>query len=840
MARLKFKNGIVEDYTIVLSTRDYRKLGQIQNIIGLNSKINENSANEVSFTTKNITLESLVKIEDLNLRSKLYDYYQKNIWQQLVDLKLIWIKELDEYYEITVSLEDSDGISKRIVGKSLCESELSQINITAEINTEDDIKRDDYEITTFYNAANPKASLLNRVLSKAPHYKIAHVDESLVKIQRTFKISNSTIYNFLTGECAEQFNCIFKFDTATRSISVYDLMTVCGECGERGEFYDRCPSCGSTHLKIYGKDTTIFVDKNNLSDQISCECDASSIKNCFKLEAGDDLMTSTVRMLNVNSSNYIYIIPEYQRKDMSNELVNLLNEYDTLCDTYKNEHESLASEYYELVDRILYLESSMLPTVEHQEITAKTEAAKLTVQNLNYVALTKISSSTSVSTVNSALKNYAKVYVKTGYVKIDIDQNATFKYTGKNSNGFNYGEWNGRFIVTNYSNEEDVAYSENLKLTIYDDYEEFVHQKVMKVLSQDENKEGSVFDVLAIENLSEFKKALKLYCKSRLESFRDAIQGGLDVLIQLDEADAGDGNSDGKENLYDSLYKPLYEKLNACEAELDLRQNDIDEAQLKLDANIARRTEIAKILDFEKFLGEYYSVFCAYKREDTYSNSNYISDGLTNTEIIQRAKEFIDVAKKELVKAANQKVTISSSLKNLLVIPEFEPILDMFEIGNWIRIKVDNQIYHLRLLSYTINFDNSQTIDVEFSSTSYVQGILYGMPDLIQKVDNISSSYGYVQKQAEKGQAAQSNIQDWIKNGLSNSYIQIKNDKNGDVIQTKNGLLFRSYDDINNRFEDKQCKITYNALAYTNNNWLSVRQAIGEHSYTYYEPTINS
>ena len=52
--------------------------------------------------------------------------------------------------------------------------------------------------------------------------------------------------------------------------------------------------------------------------------------------------------------------------------------------------------------------------------------------------------------------------------------------------------------------------------------------------------------------------------------------------------------------------------------------------------------------DFESYLGEHYNIFCSYRREDTYDNKNYISDGLNNAEIIQRAKEFIQIAKKEL------------------------------------------------------------------------------------------------------------------------------------------------------------------------------------------------
>ena len=156
---------------------------------------------------------------------------------------MVYVKELNEYFEITVSLDDSnENIKKTITATSLCESELSQTNINGlEVNTESDIARDDYVITTFYNFDNHDASLLHRVLSYAPNYTLKHVDSSLINIQRSFSVDGTSVYDFLTGECAEQFQCIFIFDSTDRTISVYDLCTVCLDCGYRDEYNSACP-----------------------------------------------------------------------------------------------------------------------------------------------------------------------------------------------------------------------------------------------------------------------------------------------------------------------------------------------------------------------------------------------------------------------------------------------------------------------------------------------------------------------------------------------------------------------------------------------------------------------
>lgn len=830
MAHLSINNGFVQDYTIVLASKNLRKLGQITGFKNVSNSNNLNSANEFAFSVYKADFFKLDRTYLINKET--HKKLKQNIWNQIVDEKLIWIKELDEYFQIKVSLSDSKETYKTIIATSLCEAELSQILVgNIEINTEADIERDDYKATVFYNPNEPSASLLHRVLANAPHYTIGHVDESLCKLQRMFSLSDPYIYDFLTGECSEQFNCLFQFNTKKREISVYDLMTVCNDCGHRGEYYGSCPKCESRNLKYFGRDTTILVDKYNLTEQIQLDTNADETKNCFRLIAGDDLMTATVRMLNPTGSDSIYMMSDFQKKDMSEELSQRLAEYNTLVESKTPEYEKLVTQIYDLTDDILYLEHSMMPTIEQAEVTANTEVSKLTAANLNPLGLSTVTSSTSVATVESGLKNYASVYIKTGYVKLETE-NGKFTYKGTDANGNSYGTWTGRFKVTNYSDEEDVAYSSTLTITVYDNYYDFMDQKVKKALTQDDD-EGSVFDVLNIADLEEFKKALTYYSKSRLESFYDAIQSGIDVLIQADQANKN-------AELYEDMYQPYYQKLQACQAELDKRQKEIDAKQAELDEADMQRTTIQKSLDLKTFLGNLFNEFCSYKREQRYTNSNYISDGLSNTELIEKAKEFVEVAKEELKKACEPQYTLSSTLYNLLVLPEFEPILDDFELGNWIRLRVDGILYRLRLIAYTVNFDDLNTINVEFSTVTKVRDLIQEAHDVINSAKSMSTTYGYVMKQAEKGNDANSNIKDWVQNGLDSGKFNIINNVNEEVIYTNHGLLLRTKDDITGEYSPKQSKLTHNVIAFTSDNWNTVEQVLGEHNYTYYDEASSS
>lgn len=811
MINIDFDNGIVEDFTIVLADRSLSHKGQILNTDDFVYKANMNSANEISFMV----------YQEL-------DGNKERLWNDITDLKLVWVKEVDEYFEISVNIAESTNLVKNITGTSLCEAELSQTLLRSiEINTEADIERDDYVITKFYDGENHNGSLLHRVLEKVPHYSIKHVDSSLINLQRTFSIDNKSVYDFLIGECSEQFNCLFQFDSTDRSISVYDLYTVCSDCGHRGEFNDICPKCGSVNLSYYGQDTTIFVSAKNLTDEISYETDVNSIKNCFKLEAGDEDMTSAIMASNPNGSAYLYYFSEEQKKDMPAELVKKIASYDGLMDFYAEEYQGISEDLYDCIDKIIYYTSGMMPTIEMAEVTASTEAAKLTVENLSPIGLTAVTSSTSTATVNSALKNFAKVFVKTGYVKVEVDT-GNFVYKGTDASGHSYGNWTGRFKVTNYSDEEDIAYSNTITVKVTDDYEYYLTQKIQKNISNNDSDDGSIYDVLSINNMNTFKEALTHYCYNRLESFADAIQGVINILIEEKQSNS---NCD----YYSSIYTPYYNKLTACQNEMNIRSATIKEYEDMEQGLIKHRNSIQSMLNFEDYLGEeLYAIFCSYRREDTYKNDNFISDGLDNAEIFQKANEFMEIAKKEIIKSGEYQHSISASLYNLLVMDEFDPIKDKFDLGNWIRFEVDDSVYRLRLVSYQISGNNLSSIETEFANLTKTANGVNDIRSILQHAQSMATSYSYVSKQSEQGKKAQTTLKNFVKEGLNSSLINLKNNDMEEITFDNNGLLCKSYDDIANDYSPEQVRLTHNILCYTDDNWLTCKAALGKHDYYKY------
>lgn len=327
------KNNSVHIPTLILESKGGDTYGKITNFTDFVYKVKLNSANEISFT--------VYKYENGTIN---------HLWNNITDLKTVYIPEYDEKFQITVSYSDAENETKTISGTALCEAELGQIYLrNFECNTNDDLELHDYNVTKFYDPDHTDLSLLHRVLQdKAAHFHIGKVDETLRNLSYEFSADEQSIYDFLTGEVAGQVHCIFEFDSMTRTVNAHDLYSTCKECKEeiigkedsefpdyRDDFHDICPKCGNTNIiEGYGNDTVILIDKENLSNSIVRETDVDSLKNCFYVEGGDDDINAAFILANPNGSRYIYYFSPELLSEMPAEFKNAYDSYSELYDKY--------------------------------------------------------------------------------------------------------------------------------------------------------------------------------------------------------------------------------------------------------------------------------------------------------------------------------------------------------------------------------------------------------------------------------------------------------------------------------------------------------------------------
>lgn len=859
-------SGNVEDITFVLATKNGDKISNITNVTDIVTKHAMNSYSEFSFNAH----------KELN-RNTL------RCWNDIKDFKLMWIPEWDMWFETYVEIDEENEDIKKVTGKSLGEAELSQIMLyNIEINTETDISRDDYKIpTTFYNPDHPEASLVNRLTEKAPHYRFAHIDISLMNIQRTFTFDKKSIYDALK-EVAEELNCLFVFGCGSdangkpeRTISVYDLEANCKDCGHRDTFVDKCPKCGSTNVTNgYGEYTNVFISRDNLVEEVTYTTDADSVKNCFKLTAGDDLMTAAIRSCNPNGSDYIYYFSDAVCSDMSEQLQEKLSAYDKLYEEYQKTHNfdinssfvnnynaivtkyikyddslkkiespitgypKLMQTYFDTIDMVQFLKNKLMPNITKPDNSAKSQGEYL-MENLPSSAATTSLKNLSVSTANNIMISLAQSIVK-GSFKITVTETTL-------SNDV----WRGKFNLKSYSDEDDTYTSSPVSIGINENYEEYVRQRIEKILNKSDD---NYYDIVGLfkQDLTVFKSELKKYCLDSLNTFQKCCQSCIDIMVQQgvasDSSTATTSNAINAKAIYDSLYVPYYNKLNAIQDEILVREDEVytvegkynnqneliqDGVQIEIERIIG---DVQDTLNFQKFIGdELNKEFCAFLRMDEYSNDNYISDGLDNTELFQNAFDFINVATKELYKSATLQHSITGTLKNFLRMREFAPIVNSFKNGNWITIQIDDEIYKLRIIEYTIDFASSQNIDVTFSDVISAKDIASDIKSILDQASNMATSYGSIVRQSDMNSNFSKKMSDMILKGLDMTNTKIVSSAdNQDITWDEHGLLCREFNDILNDYNPCQLKIINHGLYITNDGWKTAKAGVGQ--FYYFDP----
>lgn len=860
-------SGNVEDISFVLAKKNGDKLGNITNIDNIVAKHSMKEASEFTFAAHK-------KIGDNIIRC----------WNDIKDFKLVWIPEWDMWYEITVEVNEKDENIKNVSGKTLGEAELSQIMLYGiEINTDTDIAREDYKIpTTFYNPDHPEASLMDRLLiDKAPHYKIKHIDKSLMNLQRTFTFDDTSIYDALQ-EVSEELDCLFIFGCGSdengkpeRTISVYDLEANCVNCGNRDTFVHKCPKCGSTNIILgYGEYTNVFISRDNLADEITYSVDTDSVKNCMKLEAGDDLMTAAIRSCNPNGTDYIYYFPDETREEMSPELQEKLKSYDALYEKYQSDYNFTINDsfvtnynalvnkyktyeenlkdteiknpivgypklmriYFDTIDMVQLLRNKLMPPVDKPDNNAKSQGEYL-MANLPSSASTTSLKNLSVSTADNIMVMLAQSIVK-----------GVFKVTVTNTTLSN-NVWKGKFNLENYADKDDKFISQFVSISINENYESYVKQRIDSILARsDEN----YYDIVGLfkQDMTVFKSQLKKYCLNTLQIFQKCCQSCIDMMVQQGISSNSTSSIYGINTkvLYENVYIPYYNKMNAIQDEIKVREEELytvegkynnqnqlvqDGIQIEIERII---TEVQDALNFKNYIGiDLYKEFSSFIRMDKFSNDNYISDGLNNTDLMKNAIEFITVATKELFKSASLQHSITGTIKNFLRMKEFEPVTNNFKNGNWICVGIDDKVYQLRIIEYEIDFSDTQNISVTFSDVVSTPNQVFDMESILANSSKMATSYNGVTRQSTINTNFKNKMNEMIAKGLSMTNTKIvSNADNQDITWDEHGLLCREYDDILSDYTDSQLKIINHGIYITDDNWKTARAGIG--NFIYFDP----
>lgn len=884
---------------------------------------------------------------------KVNDNNTCGFWDEIKDLQIInWVGF--KRFVIDIDLNESTEIIKHINCISLEADELSQATLrNFHVNDEEAMTTLDpdnkFKPTMLYVKGDPEHSLLDRILkAKTKHWQVNpdgvdkyfNVNGKIYRaanLQREFTVDGQTPYDFLEGDVSKECGCTFIYDTYNRMVNCYNTnecvfdtttMEVVDDI-----FYDldihtfykyedgnKVYVTGNyEYLPGIGDDTTIMLTSTRLSEDVTVDSDKDSIKNCFYVTGGDDIITNYVAASNASGTNYIYNF-DYQYDLMSDGLVEKIKDYqefykekentfnkvggvfvydstvyyDNTSKCYKDgnaniivddnirkvngricvlspysyyengtcynedgtiittthtyEEPGLYIKYCQAVDRLAYWEHNKFPNMTVENTTATAELAKLkTYLQNNPIIITNACNTNSFSHVTLLIENICNVVVDNRYT-VKTDKYAASCDKINNDQGFTQGHWTGNITITRDTDETDFAEEQSLSVLVKKSQNstediDYCNQKIKIALAKmDASELPLTYNMSTEDDDNELRALFSEYNLQSLKAFRESFSSCNDVLADLKTQmlSTDDERQEYLSAAFDKAFEIYENRKNICieysgtsstESTSDITVVGITEVivnkwQAEVDRLSNEIVEFQQTLNIEEYLGDYYTEFLSFVREDEYNNGNYNSNNLGDADILYWANELRKVATAELKKASKIHYTISGTINNIFNIDQLSTIKDNFCLFNYVRYIVDDKVYKLRLLGISGNEDSLDKISITFGDVvSCSDNPAQEEQDKLNAAASMSTSYNSTTFQARQGSSAYNSVGKMKTEGLNSAEYIIKN-SNAEIIHDDHGSLYKTMDDTN-VFAENQLRITPAGMYLTDDAWKTTGMAVG-------------
>lgn len=740
--------------------------------------------------------------------------------------------------------------------------EIGSVEVTYAEDTYNSTNPDLIESVVLYNPGNKKLSLLHLALEKIYGWEIGNVDLSLWNISRTFDVERESVYDFLMNEVCEKFNCYIVFDTINNRINVYAeslSQTLIGS-GTAREFIldpvfdeigtitiDGYKTTDYTYNSLTGHlvlgeapnnnakieitdgslsawETDVFISFDNLSREINVNYDADEIKTVLTVRGADDLDIREVNMGLPYIVDLSYFHSEdWMGPDLYDAYNNYLKDYNAAQTTYQANSQAMN----ELNNDILYEQNRMsfedIDVVVLQQNVTPTTVGQYFVRggtSPNYYYIEKTLpedynanesyylfegeglnlTETDVTNLYEALKEYLRTY---------------FNEKSINTEKLDSCSTNFAFVQDEFNNMCNTLKSIN----VFDEPD-----KVIK--EYDSNFKFACINTFLDIMWNQLGSYPLQYC------YKQAY-----TTLQTTAMEAGHGNVDSDEY---GNYLAVYLMVQSIDRVLEDRNNKILKLKDQISLLQTSNVNIASGMELYSYFKSHYPNnyeqfmvrFSAFLREDEYTDDNFVQTGQeTLEELYQIKRELKECGKIELSKLCKPKLQFSMTMANIYALPEFEPIIDQFQLGNVIKVDIRKGcIKQSRLLQVDLNFDDFSDFSCEFGELTdhKTQSDIHA--DLLSQAISAGKSVASNASYWSKGSNQANNIDLRIQQGLLDAATSIKSMDGAQGVEIDNyGIHLQKIDPNTGDKDPEQGWITNNKFLYSSDGFKTVNSVFGKY-----------
>lgn len=820
-----------------------------------------NSYSELSFEVARVYNDTTTG------QTKVNPYFDK-----IESPRLIYLENF-AYFELQGPKLDSDGIKESktctcySLEYTLSTKYIEDFNInTGKVDSLEVLNADDpdnIKPITLYNPNNIKLSLLHLALEKAYGWSIGYVDTSIATLSRQFEVGRQSIYDFLINEICKKFNCYIVFDTINNTINLYaeSLTSKFIGDGSTTEFLisppfaqigtvsidgyktirwtynsttgklllEDAPESGA-HIEVVDGaltewETDVFVTFDNLAQNINVNYDSDSIKTVLTVTYGDDL---DIREVNTGLP-YITDISYFYTVDwMGQELYDVYTKYLQKSNEYNSEYTNNTQEMLDISNRI-----------NHEENRLSLEYS--IVQSVN---------STTVGTYYVRGGTYPNYY----YTEVSLpeDYNANTTYYSTSTTNLNEEKVSDLYVALKKYFNKDSTWEEELdKLS---DSFKFMETYSLENLK---NKLKGTNDRL---NNKTIDNAIKNFLG---EMWNQIGRTPLKTLYyepyktvqttNMNMESVNDGETPGNWSNPDHPNYPFYypvtlylssieKAIAARDASISIYQSQYDTIQQK---NISIRNELAMDVFFKKYyIDKGYSDkdadknakqllirLNAFLREDELHLDDIIETLQTSTsESFKLKQDAIESGRIELQKICQPQLQFSMTMANIYALPEFEPIINQFQLGKVIKVGLRRDyIKQSRLLQVDLNFDDLSDFSCEFGDLTSLRTQSDIHADLLAKAVSAGKSVAEYGGYWTHGADTVTDIDLRLQEGLLNSIEALKAiDGTQNAYIDKYGIHLEMVNPDTGEVGDKRVWMVNNQIVFTDDGFKTSKAALGE------------
>ena len=242
---------------------------------------------------------------------------------------------------------------------------------------------------------------------------------------------------------------------------------------------------------------------------------------------------------------------------------------------------------------------------------------------------------------------------------------------------------------------------------------------------------------------------------------------------------------------------------------------------------IRDKTEINKFFTVDQWIR-----LSPFIKEDEFNDSNFLLTGYeSEEERIKICQELMESANKELKTLCKPSLEFSMTMANILALPEFKPLFDQFQLGNFIKVGIrDGYVKRSRLLEVNMNFDNLSDFSCTFGNLVTHASEIDKHAELLSQAvtagKQVAKSSGSWQKAVDKT----NKLEEDISNGLRDMVLAVGSASGQAISWDSTGMHFRKYrDGSTTEYEPEEMAIINNSLVATNDSWRTSKAAFGKY-----------